>query len=241
MILQFSGGKDSLVVLHMYKDQIKQVLFGDTGSVYPHMLEFIESTCKKYNLPLTLVKAHIDVEEHTEKNGLPSDIVSGGIYNEGLQSAVNCCNAMLWTPMQHHLLTSEYNVVLRGQKKSDYHKSLGAEFEWSGIKFLNPIWEWSDDDVFAYLAEHGIEPAKHYEEINESMDCWNCTAHLSHEGAGKRLEYTKKHYPELWPILQDKLISVRELVRGAQNKVDKEMDKLVPKFSGVKGRMGVHK
>jgi 3'-phosphoadenosine 5'-phosphosulfate sulfotransferase (PAPS reductase)/FAD synthetase len=138
MILQFSGGKDSLVVLHMYRDKIKQVLFSDTGSVFPHMLEFIEKTCKEYNLPLTIVRPPVDVEEHTEANGLPTDILPVGFRDVGLQSVLDCCNAMLWVPMQHHVLTSEWKIVLRGQKKGDLVKTPGAEFDWNGIKFLNP-------------------------------------------------------------------------------------------------------
>lgn len=235
MILQFSGGKDSLAVLHQYRDQIKRVLFSDTGGVFPHMVDFVEKTCERYKLPLTIVRPHISLEEHMDKNGMPSDMVPGGFYKRGLQSALDCCNAMVWEPMKHHLLTSGEKLVLRGQKKCDHHRSIGAEFDWYGIKFINPLWEWTDEQVFAYLREHGVEMAEHYEEINESMDCWACTAHLSHEGADGRLEYTKKHYPDLWPVLQDRLIKVRSIVRLEQQKIDKEMDKLVPKYAGVRG------
>lgn len=224
MMINFSGGKDSLAVLHLFRNEITQVFFADTGFNYPHMLDFIDRTCEKYKLPLLHVKAYTDVETYTAETGLPSDIVPIGPNPTGLQSVVECCNRMTWEPLQNYALGGGIKTVLRGQKKCDHHKGLGSEFKWSGITFLNPIWEWSDDDVFAYLKENDVEMAEHYKEMNESFDCWNCTGHLSHEGAGRRLEYTKKHYPELWPVLENRLKQARSILKKEQDIVDKELE-----------------
>jgi 3'-phosphoadenosine 5'-phosphosulfate sulfotransferase (PAPS reductase)/FAD synthetase len=224
MILQFSGGKDSLTVLHLFRDKITQVFFANTGFNFPHMLDFIERTCKKYNLPLTHVKAYTDVDTYTKDKGLPVDVVPIGFNPTGAQSVIQCCGKMTWEPMKAYVMTSGIKTVLRGQRKCDQYRSLGAEFLFEGAKYLNPIWEWSDDDVFAYLKENNVEIAAHYKEMNESFDCWNCTGHLSHEGAGRRLEYTKKHYPELWPVLENRLKQARSILKKEQDIVDKELE-----------------
>jgi 3'-phosphoadenosine 5'-phosphosulfate sulfotransferase (PAPS reductase)/FAD synthetase len=224
MILQFSGGKDSLAVLHMYKDQITRVFFANTGQNFPEMVDFIERTCEKYGLPLTHVKAPKTLEDYHKTRGFPSDVVPIGFNPTGLQSVLECCNYMTWEPMMNYMVASQEKTVLRGQKKCDHHRSLGAEFKLNGITFLNPLWEWSDQDVFDYLKRNKVEVAKHYKEMNESFDCWSCTGHLSHEGGGRRLAYTKKHYPELWPVLKKRLKNVQNILNKEKELVDKEME-----------------
>jgi len=238
MILEFSGGKDSLVVLHKYRDQIKTVIFADTGSVFPHCVEFVERTCEKYELPLVKVRSPISVLDWTDAMGLPSDTTVFRAPNPkndiGLQSVEKCCGEMIWKPMQEYLLTTGAKTVLRGQKASDLHVSLvGPEYWWSGIQYLNPIWDWKDEDVFNYINEHDLEVAEHYNEINESLDCWNCTAHLSHKGASKRLSYTKKKYPELWERLTKKLSFVKRTLLREQEIQNESFD-MVPLYDSVK-------
>ena len=77
MIIYFSGGKDSLAVLHMFKDDpaLECVYFGDPGDTYPHMLEFIIDTCKKFKVPLEIIKAKMPQKEYHEKFGYPSDML----------------------------------------------------------------------------------------------------------------------------------------------------------------------
>ena len=226
------------MVLHKFKDQIEKVIFADTGSVYPHCVEFVEKTCAKYRLKLIKVRSPVNVKDWTDAMGLPSDTIIHKAPNPkngiGLQTIEQCCGEMIWKPMQEYLITTGAKTVLRGQKATDHHLSIiGHEYFWSGIRYLNPIWDWTDDQVFDYIKEHGLEMAEHYYEINESLDCWNCTAHLSHHGAEKRLEYTKKKYPKLWDKLSDKLSEVKRALDSDRKILKKSFD-MVPMFTGVK-------
>jgi len=237
MILEFSGGKDSLVVLHKFRDQIKTVIFADTGSVFPHCVDFVKRTCEKYELPLVIVRSPVNVLDWTDERGLPSDTyihkAPNPNMNLGLQRPEECCGEMIWKPMQNYLISIGAGTVLRGQKASDHHVSLGAEFFFGSICYVNPLWEWTDQDVFNYINEHDLEIAEHYNEINESLDCWNCTAHLSHKGASKRLSYTKKRYPELWEKLSKKLSFVKRTLLREQEIQNESFD-MVPLYDSVK-------
>ena len=240
MILEFSGGKDSLVVLDLFKDKIKTIIFADTGAVFPHCIDFVERTCAKYEIPLVKVRSPVNVLDWTDERGLPSDVYIHKAPNPEtkihIQRPEECCGEMIWKPMQNYLISIGARTVLRGQKASDLHVSLGSEFMWDGIRFINPLWDWSDEKVFSYIKDNGLEMAEHYYSINESLDCWNCTAHLSHPGAEKRLEYTKKKYPKLWDKLSDKLSEVKRAL-DSETKILKKSFDMVPLYSGVRGRM----
>lgn len=243
MIVQFSGGKDSLVVLHKFREEIDTVIFADTGEVFPHCVEFIERTCKKYDLNLVKVRSPVNVLDWTDARGLPSDVRIHKVPNPKtkihLQTPEECCGEMVWKPMHNYLISIGAKTVLRGQKECDHHVSLGAEFYADGIRFLNPLWDWTDKMVFDYIKENDLEMAEHYHEINESLDCWNCTANLSHYGAEKRLEYTKKRYPALWDRLNDKLSTVKRTL-DLEYKILKKSFDMVPMFTGV-GQQMEHK
>lgn len=72
-VLGFSGGKDSLVVLHLcreYRDRI-DVCWVNTGSMFPHMREFVRKAAEGFNF----VELRTDVEAWREKYGEPADVV----------------------------------------------------------------------------------------------------------------------------------------------------------------------
>jgi len=246
MIVEFSGGKDSLVALHLVKDKEDvKVFFADTGSIYPHMVKFVHETCAKWNLPLTVVSPPVPVEKYTAIAGMPSDIVPdnrspemkysiGKDDEQKIQSIVQCCGNMLWLPLQNAVLASGDKTVVRGIKRSDKHNTVPpGHTDPNGITYELPIYDWTDEDVFDYLKEQGVTPAKHYEEVNTSMDCWLCTAHLTETEAKGRLEWTRRHHRKtLWPKLADRLRQVRRAVDEERLIVDRAMD-VIPKYKGT--------
>ncbi len=103
------------------------------------------------------------------------------------------------------------DLVLRGSKKCDHRVGVGPSVEVEGITYESPLWDWSDDDVYVYLKEQGAELPEHYPEINDSLDCWICTAHLAHHG-DQKMKYIRENYPEFWPIVSERLGRVRKVL-----------------------------
>ena len=232
--IQFSGGKDSLAVLYLFRDRLKEipVYFGDTGMVYPHMLKFVRDTCAKLGAELRIVKPPVTIEEFHSRLGLPSDIVpveamqQMRIYSRRtdgvmLQSSLSCCGTMLWNPMQKAMYDDNIRVVIRGSKRADGHVGVPDGYKDDrGVVYSSPLWEWTDDDVFSYLAEVGAELPEHYAAVNNSFDCLLCTAFLSHPGARERLEFTKRRYPKEWPLLEARLRQVRDAIDAGRDEIN---------------------
>ncbi len=87
----------------------------------------------------------------------------------------------------------------------------------SSVELCPLIADWSDDDVFRYIAEHGIKLPEQYSidpPALRSLECWSCTALLDESD---RLNYTRVHHPELWARLRPRLLAVYQVMREAAN------------------------
>ena len=69
-VVQFSGGKDSIVCLHLFKDvDDVQALFTNTGGAFPHVEDFVSETCKEFGVPLIIARPENSVMDWQKANG----------------------------------------------------------------------------------------------------------------------------------------------------------------------------
>lgn len=199
---QFSGGKDStatLFYLRKYWDRFV-VYFCDSGDSMPETLEIV-------NKVAALVPHFVVIpgraKEVRAQFGNPTDLLpwtsaqAAHVLNAGytkiMQDRVACCFRSVMEPMHERMLQDEISLVIRGQKHSDTHKGpLSSGMIASGIEFLYPLQDWTDEECFAYMRENGIEPQRFYSEnITHSGDCISCTAWCEDD----RGAYLKKYHP----------------------------------------------
>ncbi len=231
-VLQFSGGKDSTALMYLARPWLDKitVLFAETGATFPHLVKHIEDTCRLLNARLEIVRAPFDVFQHTETFGLPSDVVPveasfvAKLFvnpppKQVLQPYTSCCGAMLWDPMMKYIADNGVDLVLRGSKASDHRRGV-ANSQVNGVTFASPLWDWSDNDVHEYLRREGASLPDHYKTINDSLDCWMCTAHLAHHG-DEKMRYIRENYPDLWPTVAERMGRVKAAI-------DNEMARIKP-------------
>lgn len=214
-VLEFSGGKDSLCVLHHarpWADRIT-VLFVDMGDLFDFVRPFVERVCDLWDFKLQVI------ESKPPENVLPSDIVPAWSTPFGswllpaacksqtqIVSSFECCDATLWKPLQQAVKDSGTSLVLRGSKATDAHLSVPSGTVFEGVEYLYPIDQWTDTEVMFYLQDHGIELPKQYGlGVNHSLDCKHCTAWLSTEAEVQRIAFTRDHYPEVFAELQARM------------------------------------
>lgn len=187
-VLQFSGGKDSLACLYLYRKQWDEITVAwlNTGAAYPDVVAYMEGW--KRRIP-NFVEIRSNQPRNVELNGFPSDVVPlrytpfgrsqvAGSESFRIQSYFQCCHDNIWIPMHRAMKELGATTIIRGQRVADHRKSSvrdGAVVD--GVTYRMPIESWSDADVFGYLKECGAELPPYYSTEKTSRDCWSCTAY----------------------------------------------------------------
>ncbi|WP_367026625.1 phosphoadenosine phosphosulfate reductase family protein [Methylococcus sp. ANG] len=217
-VVSFSGGKDSVAVLHAcrgYEDRVL-VMFVDLDDIPQHVRDYVYNLCEMWGFQLTVVDPPTPIREYHARVGLPADIVpiwstpfaDGFLAEEDrpatrLISGLECCARNLWVPMRQAVEDSGTTLLFRGSKKSDAHVSVTSGTRDGRVEIVNPLWDMTDLDVYNHLAAHGVVLPRHYREgLNTSWDCLRCTAWLNTPSEVERLEFTKRYYPEAYADLQ---------------------------------------
>jgi 3'-phosphoadenosine 5'-phosphosulfate sulfotransferase (PAPS reductase)/FAD synthetase len=211
--LQFSGGKDSLALVHLLRPHWDRLTFYhvDTGDLLPEVREIVDSV--EAMVP-SFVRIETRPADWQQRFGMPSDLVPSsctplgvkiGMSDRRLIDRFECCGFNIMVPMHEAALKDGCTLVIRGTKRADM-KRLPAEDGPTGLGYdlWLPLLEWSDDDVFAYLREVGAPICRVYENGAQSPECATCPAWWS-EG---RAAYLAKHHPVLSAAYQIKLALV---------------------------------
>lgn len=221
IVLQFSGGKDSIACLLLLKEHLHRitVVWLNTGAAFPETLEQMEEIKK---ICPNFIEAHGRQQQQVAAYGFPVDVLpmrnhiaiqrSTQQTRVPLQGFMQCCFNSLMLPMQEATKKLGATLVIRGQKLADHHKSAlrsGAVVE--GVEYWFPLEEWTDDQVLAYVKNSGLLPS-HYETANTSLDCWSCTAYLQ-ENQWK-LPYLKKNHPEKAAEVERRLNIIRHEIKA---------------------------
>jgi 3'-phosphoadenosine 5'-phosphosulfate sulfotransferase (PAPS reductase)/FAD synthetase len=220
IVLQFSGGKDSLACLLLTKqwwDKIT-VMWTNTGDAFP---ETIEQMARIKSIVPHFLEVKTDQPSQIRNHGWPSDVVPvkatefGRILTQDddepvIQGYPICCNANIWKPMFEATLRLGATLVLRGTRKDDGRRATKSQTEvMNGVTFHHPIWDWPATEVFEFVQDRGFLP-RHYRETETSLDCMHCTAYL-HENALK-MRYLERAYPDVSEEVQRRLRVIRDLV-----------------------------
>jgi phosphoadenosine phosphosulfate reductase len=186
--LQFSGGKDSLACLYLYREQWDDlyVVWVNTGAAYPEVVETMRSWAKR--LPHFL-EVKSDQPAQIAKRGFPSDVVPLRYTEMGnllgtptpylIQGWMACCAENIWLPLREAMRSLGVTKIIRGQRNDEARKGPVRSGEvHEGIEYVYPLENWTRDEVFAYLREVKAEVPAYYHREDTSRDCWDCTAFL---------------------------------------------------------------
>lgn len=236
-----SGGKDSLVLLHLMRHWAGRITIlhtqlddGWTGQT-TNLLK--RAVAWGYD-GVQILRPKMDFPQYVEKYGWPVDIVptayEGGtaipspVAKEGprMSSYIHCQLTRIVIPLVVGTTLHESTLVMTGSKAKDgsSFQKMGAAFDATasyGWVRINPLTDWSDEEVYDYVDEHVIELPEHYRYKRSSgsetewSDCLSCTFNPDH------WRLLKQHYPEefakRWPAakpvfkhLSDELLSLGE-------------------------------
>ncbi len=174
--VMFSGGRDSLVTLHLISEVLGKAnvkaLFIDTGISTPGLIEYVRDTCKRLNIELTVVKPRYDFFKLVKAKGFP--IIKRRWCKEYLKIR----------PLKEWISRKDVKdvVLVTGIRRDESWMKSRAFKLYYHPKFKTttyaPIFEWSKSDVINYLGEYGLEECPLYKTYGKAYDCW-CTVYKS--------------------------------------------------------------
>lgn len=211
-MLLFSGGKESVVLAHMLRSyrQKFDLVWVNTGAMFPHMVEFVRSFREDFNF----VELKSDQAARFRACGLPARIIP--IFNTpaGLATQreprdrlvlcdwTGCCFDLRVRPALEYARAQGINLLVHGQRHED---GVSGCFGAQGAETFAPIWDWSAEQVDAYIARHNLRlPEQYAAGYRDSGECWSCTATLD----PARFRWMWKRYPELMAQLKPTLAAV---------------------------------
>ena len=227
-VLQFSGGKDSLCVLHYLRPHWDQltVLWANSGAAFPET-EALMAEIKA--LVPHFAEVNSDQKSWVAAYGFPVDTIP--VRNSGfghdmeqgdrikLQPYVTCCGKNVWQPLAEYCsVANGVTTVIRGQRIQEKLKSpLRNGYVEAGVTHLMPIEDWSTEQVFDFLRAHDVKIPAYYSVTDSSLDCWSCTAYLSEVG---RFKWLRTHYAERYALVRDRIHSIQAALTHSLTEVN---------------------
>jgi len=228
IVLQFSGGKDSLASLYMVRDHWAKitVAWANSGDVFPETVALM-------NAVRALVPHFAEIKSDQPAQiaalGWPVDLIPvkrtplGRILHRHdapiMQGYPLCCAANIWEPMRQFVAETKATLIIRGAKHADGRK--GPEVDGSyraGLEFLLPVYGWSHEQVFAFLRREGVEIPEHYNFGTTSVDCRHCRAFLDENAA--KMRFMRERHPADFAELQVRLREIKRAVAAEMAALD---------------------
>ena len=228
VFLAFSGGKDSLALLRLcepWRERLTLV-WVNTGWMAPHMVEFVRGHGERYRL---VELASRDLLAFWRQYGTPADIIPIANVVDAPRRKLTpylipwttCCLEIRTRPLLNYMAAHDGPaVLLYGHHADDdgpNREAFQANYP-ASVETVAPIWDWTDQDVFAYLAAEGVELPPQYSEVPGSIECVVCPAGgLTVD----RMRYIKREFPQVVPLITD---AIRRELRAVDVEANRRLD-----------------
>lgn len=190
IVLSFSGGKDSSVLLELARRSELDFLvyFNDTGLELPETVSFVESV--GFDI---LGDAGDSFWRNLEHFGPPA------------RDYRWCCKLLKLAPTYRALKHLKPALTLVGQRKYESSARMRSPYFWEnswlpGFITAAPINDWSNLQAWLYINLRKIRINPLYSEGFERLGCYLCPASRLWD-----YERLKKKYPSLWEVWESRL------------------------------------
>ncbi|MBP5716657.1 MAG: phosphoadenylyl-sulfate reductase [Bacteroidales bacterium] len=143
----------------------------DTGRLFPECYRLIDNTNDRYNLRIEVYSPeHTGVETYVRQHGV------NGMY-QSIELRKACCHCRKIEPLLRALSTLD--VWICGLRASQAVTRANIQtVEWdanNGLIKVNPLANWSEEDVWAYIRANHVPYNKLHDKGFPSIGCQPCT------------------------------------------------------------------
>ena len=171
--LACSFGAEDMVLIDLINQVTSKprIFTLDTGRLHQETYEVMHKVEKHYNLKLEVHFPDRDaVEEMVKKSGI-------NLFYDSIENRKQCCHVRKVAPLQKKLKTCE--AWMTGLRRQQSVTRAGLEIiEWDEthqIIKINPLAEWTEDQIWDYIKQHNIPYNKLHDQGFPSIGCAPCT------------------------------------------------------------------
>jgi phosphoadenosine phosphosulfate reductase len=189
--LAFSGGKDSLVVLHIALEVNPNIpiIYNNTTVEFPETLQYVRKLQEEWSFDLHITKSDISFFKAVKERGWAT--------HENRW----CCKPYKDEPASLFLSSRGFKAEITGTTRTEsiYRRSL------SPIKIpkkepymvrVNPIYDWNEWEVWRYIRENNLCYNPLYDMGYRRIGCWCCPIN-----GWTHYRRLKKTHPKLYGFL----------------------------------------
>ncbi len=168
------GGAEGMVVLDMMHriEPASRVFMLDTGRVHQATYDLVDRVRDRYDKKVEVVfPSHEAVEAMVADKG-------HNLFYESQEHRKLCCRVRKVEPLRRFLGDVDaYVSGLRRDQNANRANTRKVEFDQAagGIVKLNPLADWTHDEVWRYVREHTVPVNRLHREGYPSVGCGPCT------------------------------------------------------------------
>lgn len=173
VVLLSSMQRTAIVLMHMFHTLglKNEILFIDTGYHFVETLQMRDEYMRRYGMNIVTLYPELTIEEQESRYG--KKLFS---YADGQPE---CCRLRKEAPLLKHLATKKCPVMVNGLRRGEQGKRANIRAfnpdPRTGGYALSPIYDWSADDIQAYIAKHELPVHPLHEKGYPSIGCYPCT------------------------------------------------------------------
>ena len=146
----------------------------DTGRMFPENYELIDKTNKAYDLNMEICfPDYVEVEEMVNKKGI-------NLFYESMENRKMCCHIRKIEPLKRAL--RDLDIWICGLRSDQSVTRIDTHLlEWdepNGLLKLNPLVNWTHEQVWEYIREKKVPYNKLHDKGFLSIGCQPCTRAL---------------------------------------------------------------
>lgn len=166
------GAEDQVIthmIAHINKDA--EIFMLDTGRIFPETYDLLSRTNNRYGLNIKVYfpdsKA---VEEMVNEKGI-------NLFYQSIQNRKQCCTVRKTEPLKRALSGNDSWITGLRRQQAVTRNGMSV-VEWdanNNLMKVNPLIEWTNEDVWNYIRENNIPYNKLHDKGFPSIGCQPCT------------------------------------------------------------------
>jgi len=194
LAIAFSGGKDSLVAIHlaMKVNPKLPVVFSSTTVEFPETLSFVRDLARNWNFDLRVV---------SPKKSFFRMVTDKGVWASHEDRW--CCRPCKEDPTVDLLVKEDLQAEITGTTRTEslYRRSLAPIKMPKKEPYLirvNPIYDWNQQEVWSYIHLYNLPVNPLYGKGYRRIGCWCCPLN-----GPSHFTRVKSTHPMLYKFLRD--------------------------------------